>query len=282
MRWIPGCGAAHPAAPVWLQHSPAECSSAGRCMSYVAAPHGRFAPCPASLCCAAFPAIPPPALPGALPPINNLISVFDDRVLLLPCPLHTSAAFPQDRPSQERILAVASPNNSVAWMVYVQVSCYQPLKLQHFPFDRWAFRLTRWVPLGLRGGLAGARSGRPHPSMLAPAAAAAACTLGRVSWAAPGRHGEPNLPLPPPPERAASTWWWKPRCKTRGGPTTQESNCCHPAPAPQSPREWQASTGAALPCLAWLGAARHNRLGYVACTPSVRAHEKRCAEVSPA
>ena len=46
------------------------------------------------------------------------------------------AAFPQDRPSQDRILAVAAPNNSVAWMVYVQVSCYQPLKLQHFPFDR--------------------------------------------------------------------------------------------------------------------------------------------------
>lgn len=67
-----------------------------------------------------------------------------------------SAAFPQDRPSQERILAVAAPNNSVAWMVYVQVSCYQPLKLQHFPFDRCTFRFARWVPLGLRGGLAGA------------------------------------------------------------------------------------------------------------------------------
>ncbi len=75
-------------------------------------------------------------------------------VLLLPLSLTSiltffpsrCAAFPQDRPSQDRILAVAAPNNSVAWMVYVQVSCYQPLTLQHFPFDRWVLfgRLLLW------------------------------------------------------------------------------------------------------------------------------------------
>lgn len=46
---------------------------------------------------------------------------------------------------------MAAPNNSVAWMVYVQVSCYQPLKLQHFPFDRCAplgerWALVSWLP----------------------------------------------------------------------------------------------------------------------------------------
>ncbi|KAI7836530.1 hypothetical protein COHA_009630 [Chlorella ohadii] len=58
-----------------------------------------------------------------------------DGIFLPSLTFANAYAFPQDRPSQDRILAVAAPNNSVAWMVYVQVSCYQPLKLQHFPFD---------------------------------------------------------------------------------------------------------------------------------------------------
>ncbi|PRW32538.1 ligand-gated ion channel [Chlorella sorokiniana] len=58
-----------------------------------------------------------------------------DGIFLPSLTFKNAYALPQDRPSQDRILAVAAPNNSVAWMVYVQVSCYQPLKLQHFPFD---------------------------------------------------------------------------------------------------------------------------------------------------
>lgn len=38
----------------------------------------------------------------------------------------------------DRIAALTAPNGSVAWQVYVQVSCYQPLKLENFPFDRQA------------------------------------------------------------------------------------------------------------------------------------------------